>query len=166
MPQASVVTSSTAAGLRAAPPQCVCSWEAGGSDAAWVHVAGELDHASTPKLSQTVRDARLYARLVVLDLREVTFMESSAVHVILDAAGDAQETGGRLILVRGPAHVDRALTLTGACEEVEIFDLAPSEPPAQVLLQLAQRGAHGQRGERGRSQWPLLPSWSCRRTSG
>lgn len=140
MPQASVVTSSAAASLRAAPPQCVCSWEAGGSEAAWVHVSGELDHASAPKLSQTVHDARLHARLVVLDLREVTFMESSAVHVILDAAGDARETGGRLILVRGPTHVDSVLTLTGACEEVEIFDLAPSEPPAQVLLHLAQRG--------------------------
>lgn len=160
MPPASVVTSSTAANSRAAPPKCVCSWEAGGSDAAWVHVSGELDHATSPQLRQTVHDAQLHALLVVLDLREVTFMESSAMHVILDAASDLRGTGGRLILVRGPAHVDLALTLTGACDELEIFDLAPSEPPAQVLLQLAQRSEHGL------SQWPLLPSWSCRRTSG
>jgi anti-anti-sigma factor len=76
--------------------------------------------------------------MVVLDLRELTFMDSTGIHAILDAATDARQTAGRLILVRGPAPVDRILTLTHVCEEVEIFDLDPAEPPALALLHLAQ----------------------------
>jgi anti-anti-sigma factor len=139
MPQAPVVTSSAAASLRAAPPQFTCTWREGGSGAAWVHVAGELDLATSPLLRHALRDAQLYARLVVLDLRELTFIESTGVHVILDAAGSVRRGDGRLILVRGPADVDRALTLTGACDQVLIVDLDPSEPPARALLQLATR---------------------------
>jgi anti-anti-sigma factor len=138
MPQASAVTSSPAAGLCAVPPRFSCTWKEGGSGAAWVHVAGELDLATSPKLRQTLHDAQLSASLVVLDLREVTFIESTGVHVILDAAGGVRRGEGRLILVRGPSHVDHALTLTGASSQVLILDLDPSEPPAQALLRIAQ----------------------------
>jgi anti-anti-sigma factor len=73
----------------------------------------------------------------VVDLREVTFMAAAAQHVLHDAARDARRTGGRLILVRGPAAVDRAMTLTGVCDEVEIFDCDPSLSPARALEDLA-----------------------------
>jgi anti-sigma B factor antagonist len=116
----------------------VCTWKTGGSGAAWVHVAGELDLATTPRLRHTLGEAQLNARVVVLDLRELTFMDSAGIHAILDAATDARQAAGRLILVRGPAPVDRVFTLTGACEEVEIFDLDPAEPPARALPGLAQ----------------------------
>jgi anti-anti-sigma factor len=139
MPQAPpVVTSSTAASLRAAPTQFTCTWREGGSGAAWVHVAGELDLATSPLLGHALRDAQLYARVVVLDLREVTFIESTGVHVVLDAAASVRRGDGRLILVRGPTHVDRALTLTDASSQVLIVDLDPSDPPARALLHLAQ----------------------------
>jgi stage II sporulation protein AA (anti-sigma F factor antagonist) len=137
MPQASAVTNSPAASLRAVPPRFSCTWKKGGSGAAWVHVAGELDLATSPKLRQTLHDAQLSASLVVLDLREITFIESTGVHVILDAAARIRRGAGRLILVRGPAHVDHALTLTGASSQVLVLDLDPSEPPAQALLHIA-----------------------------
>jgi anti-anti-sigma factor len=142
MPKAPIFTSSTAASLRAAPPRFTCTWNEGGSGAAWVHVAGELDLATSPLLEHALRDAQLYARLVVLDLRELTFIGSTGVHVILDAAGSARREEGRLILVHGPADVDRALTLTGASDQVLMVDLDPSELPARALLQLvAQESA-------------------------
>jgi anti-anti-sigma factor len=137
MPQASIVTSSPAS-LRAAPPRFTCTCKGGGAGAAWVHVTGELDLASSPKLRQTLHDAQLCASLVVLDLREVTFIESAGVHVILDAAGSVRRGEGQLILVRGPAHVDHALTLTGASSQVLVLDLDPSEAPVGALLRLAQ----------------------------
>jgi anti-anti-sigma factor len=141
MPQAPAVTSSAAASLRAAPAQFTCTWKEGGSGAAWVHVAGELDLATAPLLRQALRDAQLYARVVVLDLRELTFMDSSGVHVILDAAAGVRRGDGRLILVRGPTHVDRALTLTDASSQVLIVDLDPAEAPALALLRSAQTSA-------------------------
>lgn len=132
MPQASVVGKSTTASTPAAP-RFDCTWQTGGTGAAWVHVAGELDLATSPQLRQTLRDAQLHARLVVLDLRELTFMDGSASRVILDSAGDARREGGRVIVVRGPVQVDRVLTLTGASHEMLIVDLDPTEP-SQALL--------------------------------
>lgn len=129
MPQASVLTSSIAASRYAPPSPFECSWSPGGSGAAWVHVAGELDLASSFMLEQTLREAQLCARVVVLDLRELTFIESSGVHVILDAAGGMRRGEGRLVLVRGPPQVDRALMLTGVPRQVLIVDLHPGEAP-------------------------------------
>jgi anti-sigma B factor antagonist len=135
VPQASVVTNSTASPYAASLP-FVCTCKAGGLDSAWVEVAGELDLATSPQLRQTLGDALRHVRVVVLDLRKLTFIDTSGVHVVLDAARGARLEGGRVLLVRGPALVDRVLTLTGVADEVMIFDLDPAEP-AQELLDLA-----------------------------
>jgi anti-sigma B factor antagonist len=131
--QASVVPSSTTASCRPAPPPFFCRWTEGGSDAAWVHLAGELDLANTPQLERTLREAQRHAHLVVLDLRGLTFIESSGIHVILDAAGSVRPGDGRLIVVRGPAHVDLALTLTGASKEILVLDLESAKAPVRAL---------------------------------
>jgi hypothetical protein len=87
MPQApvvsnsSVVTKSTTASRDAAPP-FDCTWQMGGTGAAWVDVAGESDLATSPQLRQKLQDAQLHAHLVVLDLRELTFMDSAGLHVV------------------------------------------------------------------------------------
>jgi anti-anti-sigma factor len=104
-------------------------------------VAGELDLLTSPQLEQTLSEAQRYARMVTLDLRELTFIDCAGVHVILDTADDAQRAEGRLVLVRGQAHVDRVLALTGALNHVLIFDFDPSEAPARALLDLAQERA-------------------------
>ncbi len=138
MPQASIVRSPTHARQYAKPP-FVCSWEIGDWGAAWVQVAGELDLATSPQFRRTLREAQRAVRLVVLDLRELCFIDSSGTHVILDAAQDARRKGDRLLIVRGPAQVDRVLTLTEVCKRVVIFDLAPAEP-APALLHVVPRG--------------------------
>ena len=135
MPEASSVISSTPASGLAAPPPLHCTWKAG-SCASWVHVAGRLDRATSRQLVRTLAEAQLNARLLMLDLRELTFIDSSAIDVILDAAARARRRGGRLMLARGPAEVDRVFTLTGACDQVLIFDLDPAEP-ARTLLEVA-----------------------------
>ena len=110
--------------------ECMCRQR--GPDAVWVHVGGELDLATSPLLEQTLRSAELRARRVVLDLRQLTFMDPSSVQVIVDASVRAQRVKRRLILVRGPSQVDRVFTLTGAAKLLEIGDLDPVEPPAHV----------------------------------
>jgi anti-anti-sigma factor len=117
------VLSSITGRAHALPPAFVCSWTSSGLDAAWVHLAGELDIATRPHLEQTLRDLQLEARLVVLDLRELAFIDSSGVHAIVDASSSAQQGGRRLVLLRGPSHVDRTFELTGSFEDVEIGDL-------------------------------------------
>ena len=102
-----------------------CSCTAGALDAAWVHVSGALDIATAPRLEQTLRATT--ARLVVLDLRDLVFMDCAGVHVIVDASNRARRLGRRLLLVRGPANVDRVFALTGHGHDVEIGDLGPHE---------------------------------------
>jgi anti-anti-sigma factor len=141
MPQVSALRSSSIAREYAAPP-FVCSWRIGGWDSAWVQVAGELDLASSPQFRQRLGEAQQAVRLVVLDLRELCFIDSSGVHVILDAADAARRYAGRLLIVRGPAPVDRVLTLTDVDKQVVIFDLAPSEPaPARLRVLPPERMA-------------------------
>jgi len=84
------------------PPAFVCSHTNPGRDAAWVHVAGELDIATTPQLEQTLRDAEAQAQLVALDLRDVTLMDCSGVHVIVDASRRARDDGRRLFSCAAP----------------------------------------------------------------
>ena len=122
------------------PPTFVCSQANVGLSAAWVHVAGELDIATTPQLDRTLREAELQTRLVVLDLRDVPFMDSSGVHTIVDASVRARELGRRLVLLRGPPNVDRMFALTVSSDEVEICDVDPGAPPAQALRQLTDAG--------------------------
>lgn len=133
MPRASIVTKPTAASFEAAqPPPFLCTWQTG-ARAAWISVAGELDLASAPQLRQTLREAQLDARVVVLDLRDLAFIDSSGVHVILQAARDARREGHRLLLTRGPTQVDRVLTLMGVTEQVTIFELYRTEPAPALL---------------------------------
>ena len=114
----------------------VCSSTGGGLDAAWVHVAGALDLATSPQLERTLEASA--ARLVVLDMRDLGFMDCSGAHAIIDASHRAREEGRRLILLRGTPNVDRVFALTGSADELEIGDIEPLlEPPGQMHLQFS-----------------------------
>ena len=138
MPHTLTVPGSSASRDRV-PPGFVCSWTDGGQDAAWMHVPGELDIATVPQMQRTLREPHLEARLVVLDLRQLDFIDVSGVHAIVNASIRARRDGRRLVLLRGPPNVDRMFTLTGSSDDIELGDLERHEPAIQVLLQLAGR---------------------------
>ena len=104
----------------------LCSSSHGGLDSDWVHVAGALDIATTPQLERTLRES--HARLVVLDMRDLEFMDCSGVHTIVNASAVARRDGRRLVLLRGIPHVDNLFALTGSAAEVEIREIDPDEP--------------------------------------
>ena len=139
MPQTLVSSGSTVHSAASMFPRFGCTLRDGGLDAAWVRVTGELDLATAPILAQALSQAEERGQRVVLDLRELTFMDSAGVHVILEASLRANASGRVLVLVRGPAHVDRVLDLTRASDSLEIVDLDPVEPPVLALLKLARR---------------------------
>jgi anti-anti-sigma factor len=115
-------------------PGFACSWSCGGLDAGWVHVAGALDIASAPELERTLLEPELQTHLVVLDLRDLVFMDSSGAHAIVDASIRARNAGNRLVLVHGSAHVDRVFTLTGSYDKVEVGGIALIAQPVQALV--------------------------------
>ena len=137
MLQPSVISEPPASRFDVSQQAVVRSWKDCGCDVAWVQVAGELDLVTSPALEQTLRDAELRAPLVVLDLRELTFTDSTGVHVITNANARADRAGRRLVLVRGPAQPDRMLALIPS-DVPEIVDLDPGEPVAHALSQLAR----------------------------
>jgi anti-anti-sigma factor len=102
---------------------------------AWVQLTGELDLATAPILQWHLREALAHARMVVLDLRELSFMDAAGLHVICDASESAETQDRRLMLVRGPVQVDRVFTLTGLSEKLYMVDVAERDgnlAPAQA----------------------------------
>lgn len=73
--------------------------------------SGELDIASAPRLTATLREHDGFARLVI-DLRALSFMDSSGLRLLVSEHARAQRCGYELGLVRGGAEIGRVLELT------------------------------------------------------
>ena len=90
-------------------------------------VTGELDLRTSPELEERLSRAfDAGAELVILDLRQIEFMDSTGLRVLLSAHQRAHETGRRFALVRGADQVERVLTLTGVRDLLTVVD-APEE---------------------------------------
>ncbi len=91
------------------------------------HIApcGELDIATTPELEQALTEAIAGADgEIVLDLRELTFMDSTGVRTIVAAHQVAEETGSALVVVRPPREsaVSRVIEISGIDEALGLVD--------------------------------------------
>lgn len=79
-----------------------------------VFACGEIDVASGPALEQRLHDAhRETEREMVLDLEAVTFMDSTGIHLVLDAQERATISGYRLRLRHIPDQTRRLFHLAG-----------------------------------------------------
>ncbi len=92
-----------------------------------IAVSGELDLASSPALDEELdRVFGSNEQLVILDLRQLEFMDSTGLSVLIRAHQTAEAAERRLCLVKGPPQVQRLLTLTGVGERLEVVD-APED---------------------------------------
>jgi anti-sigma B factor antagonist len=88
-----------------------------------VAVAGELDIVSASELEAEL--ARLETDSVptlVLDLRGLSFIDSTGLRAVIAADQRARSAGRRLVIVRGAQAVDRLLSLTQLDQRLEIVD--------------------------------------------
>lgn len=81
---------------------------------------GELDLATVPVLEDVLQRAERVHELVVIDLHELTFLDSTGLHVLISAEQRARRSSTRLVIVQGPPQVRRLLELTGAIEQLEV----------------------------------------------
>ncbi|HEX6699084.1 MAG TPA: STAS domain-containing protein [Solirubrobacteraceae bacterium] len=105
-----------------------------------MHVAGELDIATTPELELTLSEPQAQVKLVVLDLRELEFMDGAGMRVIVRATHDARRIGRRLLLVRSGPVTNRVFALTGTAGDVIDGEVGPAEAPGRALVRLAAEG--------------------------
>jgi anti-anti-sigma factor len=90
---------------------------------AMIAVGGELDLASSPALEdQVARALASPVELVVLDLRELEFMDSTGLSILVKANHRAVDEGRRFGLVKGSPQVQRLLDLTGVAEHLTLVD--------------------------------------------
>jgi anti-sigma B factor antagonist len=97
--------------------------------------AGELDLFAAPELRErllALMDAPGAA--VVLDLRETTFLDSTALGVIVAAAKAGSASGARLVLVSTQPSIARTLAITGLDRVIAV------ERELEPALGLAERG--------------------------
>lgn len=90
-----------------------------------VAVAGELDILTVPRLDRELRRAEADADSVILDLRELEFVDSSGGHLLVAADRRIRAAGGRLVVVRGPGEVDWFFRLVGLDRMLHLVDAPP-----------------------------------------
>ena len=99
-------------------------------DTVTIEFQGELDIATTAGADAELRRVEQGgARVIVLDLRGLTFMDSTGLRLLVSADARARERDYRLAIVRGPAAVQRVLELTGLDARLDVID-DPAEAQA------------------------------------
>lgn len=93
-----------------------------------VSARGDIDLSTLAKASAALDGARAGAGSLVLDLREVGFMDTSGLRLIIEEQRRAAATGYRFAVVRGSRRVQRLLEIAGLGGEDELFVDAP--PPS------------------------------------
>jgi anti-sigma B factor antagonist len=95
-------------------------------DAIVLSVQGEVDLATAAELETALRRAlETPTERLVVDLREVQFMDSTGLAMLVEHDRLAREAGRRLIVVKGPPQVQRAFDVTGLSTRLTMVD----EPP-------------------------------------
>jgi anti-anti-sigma factor len=104
-----------------------------------VRAIGELDTAAVPALAKEiaqVRDAGY--RHVVIDLSELSFLDSSGLRFLLDCYTKSRQDGHTIALLPGPPSVQRVFELTRTTEHL------PFMQPSERELVLAAKECRGE----------------------
>ena len=90
---------------------------------------GEYDIAAEPRLASLLDRCTAGAALVIVDLSAVEFLSCEALHRLLTASWHTRAMGGRFVVVRGQASVQRLFDLVGVDLDLEIVDAPPTARP-------------------------------------
>ena len=85
---------------------------------------GELDLATVDQLRERLAEHES-ATVLVLDLRGLTFMDSSGVALVLEHQRRAEADGGDFRLVSGYGEVQRLFEVTGLVRRLRWSEVAP-----------------------------------------
>lgn len=96
------------------PAEFALSEEALGEGRHVVAVAGEIDLFTAPELKKTLADTiENGATRVVVDLSETTFLDSTALGVLIGAVKRLRSRDGQLVIVNVDANIAKTFEITG-----------------------------------------------------
>lgn len=88
-----------------------------------VALEGELDYSSALTLDDELRRAEAdAAKIMVLDLSELRFVDSTGLAIIASACRRMRRSGRRLIVACPTQAVRRIFSLTGMLERLEVIE--------------------------------------------
>lgn len=91
-----------------------------------IALRGELDLEHAYSFDEELKRVEsLEPDCICVDLRELTFLDSTGLSRLVAARRRAMKAGRRLVLVRGPAAVQRVFQLTAVDEAFEILNDVP-----------------------------------------
>ena len=92
-------------------------------DRTTVLLAGELDLSGVDRAREAIEQAEKHsAALLVLDLSQLDFIDSTGLEVILRAARRAHDEGRRLIVARPSRYVKRLLEMTAIDQSLDVVE--------------------------------------------
>ena len=98
-------------------------------------LAGELDLATAPVLQKRLDTALRGGATVVIDMARLRFIDSSGLGMLVRAERELRDSGGQLVLVRGPRAAHRPFELTRLDAHFEFCD----SPSAALRTALVRR---------------------------
>ncbi|HTZ64138.1 MAG TPA: STAS domain-containing protein [Solirubrobacteraceae bacterium] len=100
------------------------------SDRVVMALSGELDLASAPLFQRQLDRAEIHsAPMLVLDLEDLEFIDSTGLRIVLSARAGARERGQEFAVTPGSQQVQRLLNMTRVSEHLRII-----EPPGEMLV--------------------------------
>ncbi len=98
-----------------------------------LRLRGELDLTTAPDIKKAVERAFLGTQLkhVVVNMSNVSFVDSSGIGVILGRYKELNQGGGQLVLVNPQPHVETVLELSGLAR---VIPFVPTESEALKVV--------------------------------
>jgi anti-sigma B factor antagonist len=104
-----------------------------------IAVRGEIDLFTAPELKHKLGEAiEAGRRQIVVDLSETTFLDSTALGVLIGAVKRLRSDSGRLVLVNVDVNIAKTFEITGLDQ---IFTILPTREEAIAALAEAERSA-------------------------
>ncbi len=114
------------------PPEFALSQESLDDDRHVVAVRGEIDLFTAPELKSALADAIEEGRSrIVVDLSETTFLDSTALGVLIGAVKRLRSREGRLTIVNVDDNIAKTFEITGLDQ---IFTIRSSRDDAVAAL--------------------------------
>jgi anti-anti-sigma factor len=101
-----------------------------GDDIVALALEGELDLARAPLLERELESERARnAATLVIDLRELQFIDSTGLRTIFEAHGRVRVRGQEFAITRGSEQVQRLLAITGLGGHLPVIDSPEQASP-------------------------------------